>query len=237
EIKARLSPKSKNPLKMLLSLEELESSVDIVISDYNGRPHASIQGHTPLDLFLMRMEARALPPNTLPTRYQNEAAFTRIREPKIVQSNAKYGGAFINFAYQKYRNPDVLRSNSAGRKMIIEYSRRDVSSINLLDESGAFVGVLTPPPPYSNTPHSYRLQTEISKAVKDGQFRFTENESFIEAVRRFQLKGNKMTRERATSLYKNTGMTSVGSSVEEETSPPTSESQVDRVKLFKVFTF
>ena len=237
EIKARLSPKSKNPLKMLLSLEELESAVDIVISDYNGRPHASIQGHTPLDLFLMRMEARALPPNTLPTRYQNEAAFTRIREPKIVQSNAKYGGAFINFAYQKYRNPDVLRSNSAGRKMIIEYSRRDVSSINLLDESGAFIGVLTPPPPYSITPHSYKLQTEISKAVKDGQFRFTESESFIEAVRRFQLKGNKMTRESATNLYKNTGMVSSGSSVEEETTPPTSESQVDRVKLFKVFTF
>lgn len=43
EIKARLSPKSKNPLKMLLSLEELESAVDIVISDYNGRPHASIK--------------------------------------------------------------------------------------------------------------------------------------------------------------------------------------------------
>ncbi|CAI3802750.1 hypothetical protein DBADOPDK_03123 [Pseudomonas sp. MM223] len=237
EIKARLSPKSKNPLKILLSLEELESAVDIVISDYNGRPHASIQGHTPLDLFLMRMEARALPPNTLPIRYQNEAAFTRIREPKIVQSNAKYGGAFINFAYQKYRNPDVLRSNSAGRKMIIEYSRRDVSKINLLDESGAFVGVLTPPPPYSITPHSYKLQTEISKAVKDGQFRFSDNESFIEAIRRFQLKGNKMTREVATNLYKNTGAIAADSPADEGAPPQTSESQVDRVKLFKVFTF
>jgi putative transposase len=46
-----------------------------------------------------------------------------------------------------------------------------------------------------------------------------------------------MTRESATNLYKNTGMVSSGSSVEEETTPPTSESQVDRVKLFKVFTF
>lgn len=237
EIKARLSPKSKNPLKMLLSLEELESAIDIVISDYNGRPHSAIQGHTPLDLYLTRLSTRALPPNTLPLRFQNESSFTRIREVKTVQANAKHGGAFINFAYQKYRNPDVLRSNSAGQKMIIEYSRRDVSSINLLDEFGAFVGVLTPPPPYSTTMHSYKLQTEISKAVKDGQFRFSDNETFVEAVRRFQLKGSKVTRESATYLYKNTGMVSSGVPVEEVEHPVEPEPKNDRVKLFKVFTF
>jgi transposase InsO family protein len=237
EIKMRLSPKSKKPLKMLLSLDELESALDIVISDYNGRPHSAIQGHTPLDLYLLRLGARALPPNSLPIRFQHESAFTKIREPKTVQTNAKYGGGFINFAYQKYRNPDVLRSNSAGRKMFIEYSRKDVSTINLLDESGEFVGVLTPSPPYSTTPHSYKLQMEISKAVKDGQFRFSESESFIEAVRRFQLKGNKMSRESATNLYKSTGSVASVSQDEFVVESVESETKQDRVKLFKVFTF
>ncbi|KPU59464.1 integrase core domain protein [Pseudomonas fluorescens] len=237
EIISRLSPKSKKPLRMLLSLEELESAIDIVISDYNGRPHSAIQGHTPLDLYLMRMKARALPPNTLPVRFQNESAFTRIREIKTVQTNAKHGGAFINFAYQKYRNADVLRSNSAGRRMIIEYSRRDVSTINLLDESGSFIGVLTPPPPYSTIAHSYKLQTEISKAVKDGQFRFSANETFVEAVRRFQLRGNKVTRESATNIYKNTGMVSAGSQTLEVDNSVEPEPNKDRVKLSKVFTF
>lgn len=237
EIKARLSPKSKNPLKMLLSLDELESALDIVISDYNGRPHSAIQNHAPLDLYLLRLSARALPPNTLPVRFQHEAAFTKVREIKTVKTNAKYGGAFINFAYQKYRNPDVLRGNSAGQKMIIEYSRRDVSSINLLDEFGRFVGVLTPPPPYSTTAHSYKLQTEISKAVKDGQFRFSDNESFIEAVRRFQLKGNTISRASATNFYKHVGDVSSRPPVEETTLPAEPEPQHDRVKLSKVFTF
>lgn len=237
EIKARLSPKSKKPLKLLLALDELESALDMVISDYNGRPHSAIQGHTPLDLYLLRLGARALPPNTLPIRFQHEAAFTKVREVKTVKTNAKYGGAFINFAYQKYRNADVLRSNSAGQKMIIEYSRRDVSSINLLDEFGEFIGVLTPSPPYSTTAHSYKLQTEISKAVKDGQFRFSDNESFIEAVRRFQLKGNKITRESATNLYKNTGSVSSVPPSDEVALPVEPEPPHDRVKLFKVFTF
>ena len=237
EIKARLSPKSNKPLKLLLSLDELESALDIVISDYNGRPHSAIQGHTPLELYLMRLSARALPLNTLPIRFQHEAAFTKIREVKTVKTNAKYGGAFINFAYQKYRNPDVLRSNSSGQKMIIEYLRRDVSSINLLDEFGEFVGVLTPPPPYSTTPHSYKLQTEISKAVKDGQFRFADNESFVEAIRRFQLNGKKITRESATNLYKNTGSISSATPAEEEALPLEPEPQQNRIRLFKVFTF
>jgi hypothetical protein len=237
QIIARLSPKSKNPLQMLLSLDELESALDIVISDYNGRPHSAIQGHSPLDLYLSRLAARALPPNTLPIRFQHEASFTKVREVKTVKTNAKYGGAFINFAYQKYRNPDVLRSDSAGRRMIIEYSRRDVSSLNLLDEFGEFVGVLTPPPPYSTTTHSYKLQTEISKAVKDGQFRFSDNESFIAAVRRFQLKGNAISRASATHLYKHVGSISSRPPGEDTTVSVEPELQHDRVKLFKVFTF
>jgi len=237
EIKARLSPKSKSPLKMLLSLDELESAVDIVISDYNGRPHSGIQGHTPLSLYQLRLNARALPANALPIRFQKESAFTRIREVKTVQTNAKYGGAFINFAYQKYRNPDVLRSNSAGRKMIIEYSRRDVSSISLLDEFGAFVGVLTPSPPYSTTPHSYKLQTEISKAVKNGQFRFSENETFIEAIKRFQSKGSGVTRESATYIYKNIGTVASSETVENSESLIELTQANERIKLVKVFTF
>lgn len=237
EIRERLSPKSKNPLKMLLSLEELESAIDIVISDYNGRPHSSIQGHSPLGLYIARINARSLPPNSLPVQFQDESAFTRVREWKTVRSNAKYGGAFINFAYQKYRNADVLRSNSAGQRMIIEYSRRDVSVITLLDESGAFLGVLTPPPPYSKTPHSYKLQIEISKAVKDGQFRFSDNERFNDAVRRFQLKGGKITRESATNLYKNTGTISSGVPEANFDSSAEPEAMKDRVKLTKVFTF
>jgi hypothetical protein len=200
-------------------------------------PNQKVFFRVSLDLYLSRLAARGLPPNTLPVRFQHEAAFTKAREIKTVKTNAKYGGAFINFAYQKYRNPDVLRSNSAGQKMIIEYSRRDVSSINLLDEFGKFVGVLTPPPPYSNTAHSYKLQTEISKAVKDGQFRFSDNESFLEAVRRFQLKGNKMSRASATSLYKHTGVVSSTPPVEETTLPVEPEPQHERVKLLKVFTF
>lgn len=237
EIKERLSPKSKNPLKMLLSLDELESAVDIVISDYNGRPHSAIQGHTPLDLYLLRLNARALPANSLPIRFQQESAFTRIREVKAVQTNTKYGGAFINFAYQKYRNPDVLRSNSAGQRMIIEYSRRDVSSISLLDEFGAFVGVLTPPPPYSTTPHSYKLQTELSKAVKNGQFRFSKNETFVEAVKRFQLRGCDISRESATYIYKNIDLVCSSEPAEKSDSSVELAQENGRVKLFKVFTF
>lgn len=233
----RLSPKSKNPLKMLLTLDELKSTIDMVISDYNGRPHSSLQGHSPLEIFCLRRDQNSLPPNVLPEAFRDPDLFVMARQSVIVRTSSKYGGAYINFAYLKYKNPDVLRSDSVGRTMFIEYSREDVSFVRLLDEDGAFVGILSPPHPWYLQPHSLKVRSELWLATKDGQFQFARNEMPFEAFRRLKSGVGDISRSVATTLYKETGRVSDDPSSAKTVGTEESERAVlERVKLTRVFT-
>ncbi|MHC8366842.1 integrase [Pseudomonas sp. ZT5P21] len=237
KIIARLSPKSKRPLQMLLTLEELKSSIDIVISDYNGRSHSSLQGHSPLEVFCLRRDEAMLPSNKLPESYRDALLFTMVRESVVVKTSSKYGGAYINFAYLKYKNLDILRSDSVGRHMFIEYSREDVSFIRLLDEDGVFVGVLSAPHPWCLQPHSLKVRSELWKATRERQFQFARGEMPCDALRRHKSPTGNASRSVATTLYKETGRVM-------DEAPPVRAAEADpttntpeRVKLTKVFTF
>ncbi|HHM7706095.1 TPA: integrase [Pseudomonas aeruginosa] len=233
----RLSPSSKKPLQMLLTLDELKSTIDKVVSDYNGRPHSSLQAHSPLEIFCLRHSETALPPNKLSECYRDAGLFTMAREAVIVKSSSKYGGAYINFAYLKYRNPDILRSDSAGRHMFIEYSREDVSFVRLLDEDGTYIGILSPPHPWCLQQHSLKVRSELWTATKAGQFQFSRDEMPCEAIRRYKTSTGNTSRRIATSLYKEVGRVTEASppvkAVDDDTKTTPS---VERVKLTKVFT-
>jgi transposase InsO family protein len=234
----RLSPKSRDPLQMLLTLEELKSTIDIVVSDYNGRSHSSLQAHSPLEIFCLRRDEAMLPPNKLPESYRDAALFTMVRESVVVKTSSKYGGAYINFAYLKYKNLDILRSDSAGRHLFIEYSREDVSVVRLLDEDGAFVGILSPPHPWCLQPHSLKVRSELWMATKDGQFQFARGETPCEAIRRHKSPTGNASRRVATALYKETGrVTDEAPAVTAVEAEPATKISVERVKLTKVFTF
>jgi len=233
----RLSPKSNNPLKLLLTLDELKSSIDILISDYNGRPHSSLQGHSPLEVFCLCGDQNSLPPNTLAEALRDPALFTMAREPVIVRTSSKYGGAYVNFAYLKYKNTDVLRSDSAGRHMFVEYSREDISFLRLLDEDGTFVGVLRAPHPWYLQPHSLKVRSELWKATKEGQFQFARNETPTEAFRRLKSTTSDVSRRVATTLYKETGRVGEERPLAEVRDNDALEKfNPQRIKLTKVFT-
>ncbi|EJN16858.1 integrase family protein [Pseudomonas sp. GM78] len=234
----RLSPKSNNPLKLLITLDELTSAVDIVIADYNGRPHSSLQGHSPLDIMKLRRSERSLPGNKLPEKYQHANEFLMVREPIVVKSDSKYGGAYVNFAYLKYRNAEVLRADSCGRNLFIEYARNDISVIRLLDEAGSPMGSLIPPEPWCRHPHSLKLRTELSKAIKDRQFIFERNETVHQALRRSKLSNEGMSRSLATELYKQSGRVSEEPSLECTFDLDNQDAPTARpTRLTKVFTY
>jgi putative transposase len=192
-----------------------------------------LQSHTPLEIFCLRRDQNSLPPNKLPEAFRDPALFVMARQSVVVRTSSKYGGAYVNFAYLKYRNPDVLRSDSVGRNMLIEYSREDVSFIRLLDEDGAFVGVLSPPHPWYLQPHSLKVRSELWVATKKGQFQFARDEMPSEAFRRFKSADSEISRRVATTLYKETGRVSdEPSSVQ----PSPEKTAAERVKLTRVFT-
>jgi hypothetical protein len=223
---------------MLLTIDELKSAIDIVISDYNGRPHSGVQGHSPIDIFTLKIREQSLPPNVIAEIYRNGTYFSMVRELVTVKSDAKYGGAYINFQHLKYRNPDILRSNSINRQVFIEYSRNDISMLRLLDEQGVFLGMLMSPHPWCLQPHSIKLRKEIYKALKDGQLKFGRDETLYQALRRLRAPDGKVSRELATVLYKETGGVSdhnMGSGLNASSESP--EIQLERIKLTKVFTF
>lgn len=205
EIKARLSPLHPDGLKLLITLDELREVSDIILSDYNGRPHSGIQGHTPLGLFSSGLSRQALPPDRVGAEFRNENCFIMEYQRVKVKSSAKYGGAYVNFCYLKYRNTDVLRSDSAGEEVTIGFLRRDISAIWLFDNDGMALGILTPPAPWCDHFHNLSLQAEMQRAVRHEQFVFHRGESLLQAYRRHKSSGSTVNRQTATALLKNAG--------------------------------
>jgi len=101
EIIKRLSPKSKSPLKMLLTLDELKSTIDLVISDYNGRPHSSLQSHSPLEIFSLRREHNSALSNKLSEYYRDPVFFIMARESVVIKTSSKFGGCVRKFCIFK----------------------------------------------------------------------------------------------------------------------------------------
>jgi len=234
EIRRRLSPTNPDRLKLLITLEELREVVDIVISDYNGRPHSGIQGHAPLELFNAGMSNDALPPDKIVEEVRRESEFMMEFRRIRVKSSAQYGGAYVNFCYLKYRNSNVLRSDSSGVEVTIGFLRRDISSILLFDDDGSMLGILTPPSPWCDHPHSLTLQAEMQKALRAGQFEFERGESILHAYRRHKSTGSNISRKTATSLFKHAGGISDDPSPCNKKEQPTAPISVPR-KLTKGF--
>lgn len=201
EIIKRLSPKG-GDLSILLTMEEMHQALDVVISDYNGRPHTGITPHSPLELFLRSVEERKLIFPKLRTENRDLRKFTCRTDLVTVHQDGPQS-AFVNFKGARYRNLPVL-SFAVGGKVMIEWDPMNISYLRVYDLKGAYLGDIFPPSLWSS-PHSEKLRLRLQRSLKIGQIAYREGDSIPDLLRSLQLSEGWKERESATYNLKHLG--------------------------------
>ena len=201
EIIKRLSPIG-GDLSILLTMEEMHQALDVVISDYNGRPHTGITPHSPLDLFLRSVDERQLIFPKLRTENRDLRKFTCRTDLVSVHQDGPQS-AFINFKGARYRNLPVL-SFAVGGKVMIEWDPMNISYLRVYDLKGAYLGDIYPPSLWSS-PHSEKLRLRLQRSLKSGQIAYRDGDSIPDLLRSLQLSEGWKDRESATYNLKNLG--------------------------------
>jgi len=201
EIIKRLAPKG-GDLSLLLTVEELHHALDVVISDYNGRPHTGITPHSPLQLFLRSVAERELIFPKLRPENRDIRKFT-FRTAMVPVHQDGPQSAFINFKGARYRNLPVL-SFSVGDEVLIEWDPMNISYLRVYDKKGGYLGEVFPPSLWSS-PHSEKLRLRLQRSLKNGQILYREGDSVPDLLRSLQLSEGWKEREASTYNLKHVG--------------------------------
>ncbi|MDI3391191.1 Mu transposase C-terminal domain-containing protein [Pseudomonas sp. V98_8] len=216
EIIRRLAPKG-GDLTILLTIEELHQALDIVISDYNGRPHKGIPPHSPLELFVRTVRERDAIFPRLRSEHRDIRHFTQKTDFTKVRSDGQYS-AFINFKGARYRNLPVL-SHSVGDEVMIEWDPLNISYLRVYDLQGRYLGEVFPPQPWVS-PHSEKLRERLLKSLRNKQISYREGDSVADLIRALQQTENWKSRDVATYNLKHTGSVTLSVNSGGHVAPP-----------------
>jgi putative transposase len=129
-------------LSLLMSLDELEDVVDVVLADYNGEPHTGLGGRTPLEAmhFLIARESSLV--RTLPAARRGTLCLLHEARVVTIRGSIKRGmRPHINFEYVRYTS-SMLSSNASltGQKLRIYFNVKDVRHVHAFLMDGSELG-------------------------------------------------------------------------------------------------
>jgi predicted DNA-binding protein YlxM (UPF0122 family) len=191
---------------LLMTLEELEELIDVVVSDYNGESHSGIGGRTPLEAMSYHLQKSGGLVRCLPIHVQRNLFL--LHEAKIVPvkgSVEKGVRPHVNFENVRYTS-DILAGNGAliGKRLRVYFDTKDLRTLRAFFEDGQELGVLIAARPWSTIKHSMATRKAIFRLIRIGKLRYREGQSVLEAYAEYRRKKAIKTKSRkaATKLAK-----------------------------------
>ncbi|MFK3797082.1 Mu transposase C-terminal domain-containing protein [Pseudomonas sp. NPDC088444] len=215
QIRERLKPRG-GDLSLLLTVEEMHHALDVVISDYNGRPHSGIAPHSPLDLFVRMTQEKGLIYPKVRTENRMLRKFVSRTAMVRVCRDGPYS-AYINFKGVRYRNLPAL-SHVVGEEVMVEWDPMNISYLRVYNLKGGYLGDVSPPALWA-LPHSEKLRLRIQRALKVGRLAYQEGDSITDLLRRLQSSERTKEREAATYNLKHVGTATLPAKTENAPRP------------------
>jgi hypothetical protein len=186
-------------LTLLMSLDELEEVIDVVLADYNGEPHTGLGGRIPLEAmqFFLAREPGSI--RTLPEARHETLCLLQEARVVVIRGSIKRGvRPHINFEYVRYTN-SILSSNASlfGRQLRIYFNVKDIRHVQAFFTDGAELGVLTAVRPWCFSQHSLRVRQEIFRLIHQRKITYRDGEDPVEAW--FAYKKNEAARHQRSA--------------------------------------
>ncbi|AKJ29432.1 hypothetical protein [Caldimonas brevitalea] len=169
----------------LMSVEELEQLVDVMLGDYNAEPQGVLGGRSPLKAMQDELEKPGLVIRQLGQTKRQQLIF--LQEARYVTVRGKAAGAprpHVNFQGVRYTS-DMLANKPAlvGQRIRVYFNTQDIRFLHAYCEDDSALGVLVASRSWRSTPHTLRQRQEILRLVRLGKLRFEEGEDALKAYR------------------------------------------------------
>lgn len=185
-------------LSILMTLDELEQIVEVLVADLNGESRSGLGSRTPLEAIRYMVSKPGYLMQKLPLNRQHQLFLLKEAVIKTVRGS---GQPHINFENVRYTN-DILafRPELVGRSLRIYYMARDIRTIHAFFEDGSELGILQASRQWRTTPHSLRLRKEIFRLQKLKKLKFSDSDNPIEAYVKYKLELAKQNKKAGNSL-------------------------------------
>ena len=154
-----------------IALEDLELIVDLTIANYNGSPHKSLNGRTPLDYIRYYDEHGLTLPRYLPRSIADCLPLYDREYERRIAGNAKVGRRpYVTFMGAHYRNEALATLiDRIGEPITLVVNVRDIRRVEGFLSDGTCIGTLVADEPWLRQPHSLRTRRAILKLMKTGE--------------------------------------------------------------------
>jgi len=171
----RRSDPEKNALKYELTFEHFEELIEVMVSNYNGAPHAGIYYQTPLELLDKRLEA-GVTPRLLEKSKQSDLLFLQTTITRTVRGNVRSGKRpYIQYEGVEYRSETLaLSAHLIGQELTLHVNVDDLRTIRAFLPDGSELGFLAAAGKWSITPHTLQIRKTINQMVLRKLIHFTQ---------------------------------------------------------------
>lgn len=185
---------------LLMTLDELEELIEVLLADYNGETGPS--GRTPLEALAYLVSKRSGFVRVIPRDQRSTLCLIQEARVVTIRGSLKSGiRPHINFEHVRYSS-DVLSSNPGliGKKLKIYFKPKDIRMLHAFLDEGAEFGILTASKPWCYTPHSLRIRQEIFRLKALGKLKYKEGDDPVEAWVKYKRKQAGQSKHAANDL-------------------------------------
>lgn len=176
----------KKAIKFAISYELVEELSDVVIANYNAKPHDSINGFTPLEIFESRLN-QSYTLNQLPEEQRDEINLFPLVMVRKVNGNMNAGRRpYIVFKGSRYSSPELSNDFSlVNEKLKLLINTEDLRTIEAFRSDGTNYGTLTAAGQWGITPHSLKFKDAMNKFKRKRYFSYTEYDDPMDKFQEF----------------------------------------------------
>lgn len=162
----RRTDPEKNAVKYKMTFDHLKQLVDVLFSDYNGRPHGGIYHQTPLELMGKRLDSGLLP-RLLEEDKRKEVLFMQVTKSCTIRGSLKSGKKpYIQYQGVEYRSDKLVESaHLINQELIIHVNVDDLRTVRAFLPDGSEFDYLTAAGKWSLSPHTLQTRKAINSLV------------------------------------------------------------------------
>lgn len=166
--------KRRNPekaaVKYNVTYDDLCELMEVLIAEYNCKPHSGIENQAPIDL----LEKRVFEAGMVPTLADEDMKGRIERLTYIVVTRSVRGSSasgrrpYIHYEGAVYRSIELSSTmDYVGHILTLHINPDDISSIFAYDEDGTPIGYLTATGEYGKVPHSLKTRKNANKLARE----------------------------------------------------------------------
>jgi len=200
----------KNAVRFKVKAEEIEQLLEVLISEYNGSPHSSLNHRSPLEVLDFHLDPeKGSPIRVLDAEARSRLGLLDMRLEKTIRGNLKEGRRpYIEFEGVRYQN-DVLSHSFAliGKRIFVFVDADDLRTIRAYYPDGGELGVLTAKGGWVLRPHDLATRKAINQLRRRRLIHFLESEDPIPAYLAYLNKKAEDSRASRTKLERTRAIT------------------------------